>query len=524
VNFVRNVLIRNARSFADRDAVIDGGTRYTHVELNARVNRAANALRSTSVGCDKGTVIGLVARNCIEFVDIFFASHKLGATISAANVRYKQREFEHQLRHCGAEILFFASEFASTIEPFHQSLQVRHYICIDGPVPEWALSYSEFLSRGENADEPPQVSVVATDISSILYTSGTTGVAKGVPMRYWGGLYLGVLETNNDIGLTSDDVTLCVAPLFHQAAHGFNLLMPLSVGGTVVLQPRFDPEAALAAIEEFGVTFSFMVPTMSEAILRSPSLASRNTSSFRKLLSSGSALPERMKRSLLAAFPGLSIYENYGATESFNTARLLPSDVMRKENCAGLPLPTQQVRVVDKAGAEVAVGEIGEIIIRGPATFQGYLDPPAGAESVIDSDGWFHTGDLARRDDEGYLYIVGRSKEMIISGGENIYPREIEDVILAIPGVVECACVGLPDPYWGELVCACVVSSSPSVSGARIVEACTRELADYKKPRRVEFVDEIPRNAAGKILRRVLVEALAKREATPQPQRTAQLG
>jgi fatty-acyl-CoA synthase len=508
MNFIRNLLVRNARSFAERPAFITEGASVTHRELNERVNRVANAIGG--MGLQKGAVIALYARNSIEFVDVFFASHKLGATVSAINIRFKERELEYQLSHCGARALVFEAAFAAAVDAVRGRTQIEHFVCIGSPVPDWAKPYDAFLA-GASAEEPYQVDIAPDDIATILYTSGTTGLPKAVPMRYWSGLYLGCLETNNDIGLTAADVTLCVAPLFHQAAHGFTLVMPLSVGGTVVSHPRFDPLLVLRDIEAHRVSFSFMVPTMAEAVLRTPVRTSRDTSSFRKLLSSGSALTEPTKLALLKAFPGLQIFENYGATESFNTSRLLPGDVLRKQNCAGLPLPTQQVRVVTSKGDEVGVREVGEIVVKGVAMFGGYLNPPANADCAIDDAGWFHTGDLAYMDEEGYLYIVGRSKDVIISGGENIYPREIEEVISQIAGVRECAVIGLKDEYWGETVCACVVVERGGPDANTVIDVCSKSLADYKKPRRVVFLEELPRNAAGKVLRKPLVETVEAR-------------
>jgi fatty-acyl-CoA synthase len=242
------------------------------------------------------------------------------------------------------------------------------------------------------------------------------------------------------------------------------------------------------------------------AVLRAPTLTSQNTYWFHKLVSSGSDLTEPTKLALLKAFPGLQIFENYGATESFNTSRLLPSDALRKQNSAGLPLPTQQVRVVSGEGRDMDVGEVGEIIVKGVAMFRGYLNSPENADRAIDDAGWFHTGDLAYKDEEGYLYIVGRSKDVIISGGENIYPREIEEVISQIGGVRECAVIGLKDDYWGETVCACVVAEPDGPDANTVIDACSKNLADYKKPRRVVFLEELPRNAAGKVLRKPLME------------------
>jgi len=492
----------------DRVALMYDDQRLTHAALNDRTNLVANALSARGLG--KGTVVGIFIRNSIAFVEIFFACQKLGLTATPANTRYQADELRHQMSHAAASVIFFDAELASTVAAIRLPDDPRQFICVGENPPPWALSYDRFLTDSTGTAEPPEVHLDRGDVATILYTSGTTGVAKGVPVSYWGGLFTGILEANVDIGLTADDVALCVAPLFHQGVYGMNLMMPLMVGGSVVIQRRFDADETLALIEKHRASFAFFVPTMSEAILRSLQLPARDTASFRAMMSSGSSLPERTKLGLLKAFPGLRLFENYGATETFNSLRLLPRDTLRKHNCVGVPVLTQHVRLVDRVGRDVVGDAVGEITVRGPAVLPGYHNPPAGTGPAVDENGWFRTGDLAQRDAEGYYYIVGRSKEMIISGGENIYPAEIEDIINGMDGVAECAVVGLPDDYWGELVCAFVVRRRPDLTEDQVTSACTQKLARYKCPRKVTFIEAIPRNSAGKIVRRALTQPAAQ--------------
>jgi acyl-CoA synthetase (AMP-forming)/AMP-acid ligase II len=499
LDFIRNLLIRNACSLPEKAALVCGDAVVTHARLNSRVNRLANALRSREVR--KGTVVGLFVRNSIEFVEILFACQKLGATATPANTRYQAKELGHQMAHARATVLFFDSDAADIVNALRSDGLPRAYVSVGDRGPSWATAMSALIQEADSEQEPPRVDLGPGDISTVLYTSGTTGVAKAVAVSYRGGLYIGILEANSDIGLTAGDISLCVAPLFHQGVYGMNLMMPLMVGGTVVIQRRFDADEALRNIEKYGVTYAFLVPTMSEAILKSPELHLRRTDSFRTMMSSGSLLPEKTRLQLHGAFPGIRVFENYGATETFNSLRLAPRDFLRKPTSAGVPVLTQQVRLLTKAGREAAVGEVGELLVRGPAVLTEYYRAPSGSAPALDAEGWFHTGDLAQQDADGFYSIVGRSSEMIISGGENIYPREIEEVIEALPSVIECAVVGLPDDYWGELVCAYVVRSDGNLSEGDVTEQCARLLAGYKRPRKVFFIERLPRNAAGKVVR-----------------------
>jgi acyl-CoA synthetase (AMP-forming)/AMP-acid ligase II len=505
MEFVRNMLVRNARSLGAKPALICEDQLVTHSDLNERVNRLANSFLERGWG--KGTVIAIFVKNSIEFVELLFACQKVGATATPANTRYRTEELRHQVIHSAATVLFFDADATSIVTELRGSDSSRTYGVVGPDGPEWAISLSALQGSGASATEPPPTVLGRGDIATILYTSGTTGSAKGIPVSYVGGLYTGILEANADIGLTEGDIALCAAPLFHQGVYGMNLMMPLMVGGTVVIQKRFDPDGCLRLIERHNITYAFLVPTMLDAILRSPELSARRIDSFRKVMSSGSSLSERTKDRVLRAFPQMRLFENYGATESFNSLRLSPADTRRKVACVGLPVLTQQVRLVTGSGQEASVEEVGEIWVRGPTVLTNYHRPAPDLPPAVDEQGWFHTGDLARRDEDGYFYIVGRSKEMIISGGENIYPSEIEDVISSVPGVAECAVVGQPDEYWGEIVSAYVVRSKPDLSEEAITEICVKQLARYKRPRMITFIDALPRNAAGKVMRRLLVKS-----------------
>jgi fatty-acyl-CoA synthase len=379
------------------------------------------------------------------------------------------------------------------------------------PMEGTAVSYEDLLDTGKRVPSgdsatPAQAAPVGLDdVGIVMYTSGTTGRPKGATLTH-GNVTWNALNVLVDADLRADEVTLVTAPMFHTAALNMSVLPTLLKGGRVVIEAGFEPERALDLIDSEGVTCLFGVPAMYAAITRSPRWSQVDLRRVRNLLCGGAPVPEPLIRAYTDR--GLSFLQGYGMTETAPGALLLDRDrVQTKLGSAGYPHFFTDVKVVRADGSEVAVGERGEIVVRGPNVMPGYWQNPR-ATSISLIDGWFHTGDVAVVDADGAVYVVDRIKDMIISGGENIYPAEVESALHAHPAIADCAVIGVPDEKWGEVGRAVVVlKPGDQLTVDTMRDFLADRLARYKIPRALTIVDELPRNASGKILRKVLREA-----------------
>jgi len=509
MNILRNALIRNSHSYSDKIAIIFNKTRMTYREVNDRVNIVANGLRE--LGVRKGMKVSLLFKNQPEFVESFLALQKLGVTIVPLNFRLVGRELSYQINNSESSALIFDFEFAEMIQDMRDKGQtegVERYIVTGGDdidMGERIYSYEHFF-KAFDPDEPSFVEINEDDIFLLQYTSGTTGLPKGAGYRFYS-THLALMEAILEMGVMDADIILCVAPLFHVAGWGYGLFMGIMQGATIVIRKSFDPKDVVETIEREKITAGFLVPTMATAMLEAGNLEQHDVSSFRKWFSTAEALPEGTKRGLREFFPNARIWENYGSTEAGNVSRLSYRVVDRKRACVGLPVITQQVRVVDDGGKDVKAEEVGEIVVKGPSVIKEYYNNPKETKEAFTENGWFRTGDLGRFDGEGYIYLVGRKKDMIISGGENIYPKEVENVLLEVPGIADAAVIGIPDAKWGESVCAVVVLElGETIGESEIIDFCKENLASYKKPKCVRFAESLPKNPSGKVLKHVLRE------------------
>jgi long-chain acyl-CoA synthetase len=351
----------------------------------------------------------------------------------------------------------------------------------------------------------PGVQIEEWEPFALVYTSGTTGRAKGVVLSHRSRV-LTFFAMAAEYGCYSpEDRSLAVAPLHHGGGLGFTL-GPLFLGGSCVVAPKFDPELVVRAIHEQGITATFLVPTHFAGILQlsDARLDRYGHGNLKALISNGAPLPQALKERVIERFGQHVLHESYGSTEASLVSNLRPEDQLTKRECVGLPLPSTEVRILNDGGEDVGVGESGQVYSRSPYLFNSYWGQPD-AQRAAFRDGWFSAGDMARRDAEGYLYIVGRKDDMIISGGVNIYPREIEEVLTHHPAVSEVAVAGIPHEYWGEAVGAfVVVRDDMRVTEQELLDFCAADLARYKLPKTVQFVGSLPRGASGKLLRREL--------------------
>jgi fatty-acyl-CoA synthase len=475
----------------DKAALVDEGRVTTYAELDRRTTLLAHGLRER--GVRRGDRVAYLGLNSVDLVVTMFAVARLGAVFLPLNTRLAPPEVAHILRDSEPRLMLWQAGFEAVGESSDVGDLGIDAVRLDRTDGETLDSLS--AAAGAPLDEP----VSLDDLFMIQYTSGTSGRPKGVMLSH-GNIVWNVYNLLVDVDLGSDEVALVTAPLFHTAALNQVLFPTLLKGGTALLEARFDPDRVLGLVEEHGVTLLFGVTSMYLSLAQSPLFAGADLSTLRSALSGGAPLPESLLRTWLER--GLMIIQGYGLTESSPGATMLrAADGVRKLGSAGTACFFSDVRVVTPTLDDVPPGVAGEVLVRGPNVTSGYWRNQAATADAF-TDGWLHTGDLATVDEEGYLTIVDRLKDMIISGGENIYPAEVEAAIYTHPAVAECAVVGVTDDRWGEVGQAVVVlRPGHDVSAGDLLEHLDGRLARYKIPRSVTFVTELPHNASGKLMR-----------------------
>ncbi|WP_328477931.1 long-chain fatty acid--CoA ligase [Streptomyces sp. NBC_00377] len=479
---------RRARKTPHRTALVHGGQSTDYRTLYARTTRLAHALRLR--GLRRGDRIAYLGPNHPSYLETLFAAGTLGAVFVPLNTRLAGPEIAYQLADSGAKVLVYGPGHAGLVAGLPGNTDVRTYV-------EVGAEYEEALTSApaEPIDEP----VAPDDTCIIMYTSGTTGRPKGAMLTH-GNLTWNAINVLVDTDLIADERALVSAPLFHTAGLNMLTLPVLLKGGTCVLVDAFDPQGTFDLIEEHRITFMFGVPAMFDQVARHPRWKDADLSSLRILTCGGSPVPTP----LIAAYQerGLTFLQGYGMTEASPGTLFLDAEhAVSKAGSAGVPHFFSDVRVLRPDLSPVDVDETGEVVVRGPHVMPGYWGLPEETAASF-ADGWFRSGDAARIDEDGYVHIVDRIKDMIISGGENIYPAEIEDLLLAHPDVVECAVIGVPDDKWGEVPRAVVVPRE----GARldpdeVLASLAGRLAKYKIPKSVVLADDLPRTASGKLLK-----------------------
>ncbi len=473
------------------------GERLSYRELDERARRTAAVWRR-ELGLAPGDRIGLLAHNSIEFLDCFFAAGKSGVVLVPLSTRLTAHELDYIVRDSGMRALIYESALADTVAALKPLVRLDHWIALDTPVSSGDVLWSDLLSRAP--DPGPQTPVSPEDTYCLLYTSGTTGKPKGVVIPHrmvsWN-----AVNTVCCWQLRADDVSPIFTPLYHAGGLGAFLTPLVAIGGTVVLHRRFDPAEVWRTIEKERCTVVLGVPTIWKLLLEAPEFATVDLSHVRWFISGGAPLP----RYLIEAYQrrGVVFRQGYGLTEvGVNCFAMSNEDSVRKAGSIGKPLMFTEARVVDEAGREVPVGEVGELWLRGPHVSKGYWNNPEATAAALDADGWFHTGDSARRDEEGFFTIAGRKKDMFISGGVNVYPAEIEGELLLHPQVQDAAVIGVSDATWGEVGVAFVVPrTTPPPSPEELSNFLAARLARYKLPKEFLFVPELPRTPYGKVVK-----------------------
>jgi long-chain acyl-CoA synthetase len=486
--------LENARRHTARTALRVEDASLSYGTLDDLTARMAGLLRRRGVRA--GDRVGIMLPNVPHFPVVYYGALRAGAVVVPVNVLLTRREVAFHLGDAQASVVFAWHEFAEAAEAGAAEAGVDCVIVRPG---ELVAQVAKHEPARDIAERNP------SDTAVILYTSGTTGTPKGAELTH-ANLTRNVEVVRELFRLDERSVTLGVLPLFHSFGQTCGLNATLAAGGSVSLLPRFDAGKALATIERDRVTVFKGVPTMYSALLNHPDRDRFDTSSLRLCVSGGAPLPVERLRDFEAAF-GCPVIEGYGLSETSPVASFNHPDRVRKAGSIGTPVADVEMKLLGKNGADPAPGEVGEIAIRGHNVMKGYWRRPEATAEVISPDGWFRTGDLARVDEDGYFFIVDRKKDMIIRGGYNVYPREIEEILYANPSVAEVAVVAVPHETHGEEVKAFIalrpgVESSPE----QIIAYCKEHLAAYKYPRLVEFRSELPKTATGKILKRELVE------------------
>jgi acyl-CoA synthetase (AMP-forming)/AMP-acid ligase II len=502
--------------FGDQEILVYGDARLTYADALSRVRRLASALASRGVG--RGKSVAVLATNSHRYVECYYASATAGATFVPLNYRAKLHELEHMIDKAQPSVLFYGSRYASLLDE------------LAGKLPRDLIRVAIDADEGENLeawiagapDELEDAEIEESDTSVLMYTSGTTSLPKGVMLSFgdFTAYVVGTVEMAD--GEPRGAALLCV-PLYHIAG-ATNIMTSVWTGRKLVLLSQFDAGEWLEAVERERVTHAFVVPTMLKQILDHARFASTDLTSLTNLSYGGAPMPFPVIRRALESFPkGCGFVNAFGQTETTSTLTVLGPDdhrltgdaaadevVLRRLHSIGRPLPDVEIKVADEAGEALPPNQTGEILVRTPRVMKGYAgDVEGGAR--MEPDGFLHTRDLGYVDDDGYVFLVGRQDDMIIRGGENIAPAEVESILQGHTAIEEVAVLGLPSVEWGQIVAAAVVlRPGASATPEELAEYCRARLASFKKPELICVVDELPRNPLGKILRKELREQLAQ--------------
>lgn len=480
---------------------------FTNREFNERVNRMAHAL--TELGVVRGERVAALLLNSSEFLEIFFACAKTGAVMVPMNFRLAVPELSYIIGDSRPNALVYTSDFADNVKRLKKEHKgISHFLRHSGDELPGDPLISDFASEFPAHEPEPEVEVVNSDPLVIMYTSGTTGNPKGVIISHENILFDAV---HNILGFSINPTyrSLVTAPLFHIGALGASTTPVIYGGGSLVLKRFFNASEILKLIVREKVNYMFAVPVMFQMMCEAKEWEGTDFSHVHYFISGGAPMAVPVIRKYQEE-KGVGFVQGYGMTEALRLSSLPLEDSIRKAGSVGKEEFHVIMRIVDEDANDVPEGEVGEVIIKGPNVFSGYWNKPEETGEAL-RGGWFFTGDMGRRDEEGFLYLVGRKQELIISSGENIYPIEIEKAIRKIPEVKESVAVGMPDPRRGEVVCVFVsLKEGETLTEDELVESLTGKIADFKLPKKVYFVDDFPRNPTGKILRRELTRLIGK--------------
>jgi fatty-acyl-CoA synthase len=499
-----DLLRRSAKRFPDKPAIVCGGTRWSFREFDEVTDRLAAGLARMGVG--KGERVAVLARNSHAFAALRFALARLGAVLVPINFMLKAEEAAYILRHAGAGVLATDSGLAELARAAAAlDTQVRQFVWLPSEeASEPAAGTIRFDQLLEAREAPPEVELQGGDLAQIVYTSGTESMPKGAMLTHDAVIWQ-YASCVVDASIGSDDVMLHALPLYHCAQLDVFLGPMVYVGGTSIITAKPTPENLLPLLARHGITSFFAPPTVWISLLRAPLFDTTDLAALRKGYYGASIMPVEVLRELARRLPQVRFWNLYGQTEIAPLATMLaPEDQLRKPGSCGRAVLNVETRVVDDAMRDVRPGEVGEIVHRSPHLMLGYFHDDERTRAAFEG-GWFHSGDLATIDEEGYITVVDRKKDMIKTGGENVASREVEEMIYRLPGVSEVAVVGVPHPRWVEAVLAIVVpKGGQQLTEADVLAHCQQHLAGFKAPKAVVFAEALPKNPSGKLLKREL--------------------
>jgi len=496
---------RSARKFPKKIACMDDERSATYAELNRRVNRWSNACEG--LGMTQGTHVATLSNNCLSLMEVFLGNLKKGLVTVPLDSREKPGEIERQIRSTDCSALIFDLEFSVIADELLAGLpELAQVVCFGEKAPEFALSYEDLIGAG--SDQEPTSRLEEDDDAFILFTGGTTGTPKGAVLSHKNLLWNIISVTTENHSPSPEDTIFYPMQMYHAAAMS-RFLAYMYAGATFIGSRKFEPDGYLDYVERYRTTFVVGNPTIYRMLLAANRTKRRDTTSMTRWLNTQGVLtPTEMEEIQADLWPNAAYYSSYALTEASPAVTVLkPWDRPLDWGSVGRAYMCTEVRIVDAADQDLPAGEPGEIIVRGPTVFKGYYKEPAETERTL-RGGWLHTGDVGKHDERGYLYMVDRLKDMIKTGGLNVYSKEVEEVLARHPGIAEAAVIGIPHPKWGESVCAVIVPAQGSNLTAEDVERyCGEHLAGYKKPSAIHFVDELPKGTfGGKVLKRVLRE------------------
>ena len=497
----------------DRVAMHFDGEEITFADVQERVNRLANGMADRGVGA--GDRVAVMQVNCPEVIEAYFAIAQLDAIYVPINFRAKSEELEQMLKVAQPSLLLIGERYLPLLDNGGSGISTEQVVVLDGEAPPSAMTYQDLIADAI-PDQLHFAEAGDDDTTVIMFTAGTTGVPKGVMLTHDGfSSYL--LATVNPADPDIEETNLLTVPLYHIA--GLQAALAAVYGGrTLVVMRQFEPLEWMTLVQRYRVSRAMLVPTMLKHVMDHPRFEEFDLSSLEVMTYGAAPMPMEVIREAIRRFPGARFINAFGQTETASTITMLPPEdhvlegrpeeietKLRRLTSIGKPLEDVEVRIVDEDGNPVKAGEVGEIVARGTRMMRGYWQQEAATREAIRS-GWIYTGDLGYQDEDSYIYLSGRAKDFIKRGGEMVSPEEVEQVLMAHPQVEDAAVIGVPDVEWGEEVRAVVVRREDSVGEEDLIQYCQQKLASYKRPRSVVFVDELPRNVMGKVLKRELRE------------------